>query len=55
MQLHYEMMMQADADQSITQTMFQYINKTQICNQMNTNTIITQNQHFNELKLEDNN
>ena len=49
------MLKQTDANESNTQIMFQYTNITQICNQMNTNIIITQNQHFNEHKLEDNN
>ena len=46
------MLTQTDANELITQNMFQYANITQIYNQMSTNIIITQNQHINEHKLE---
>ena len=50
--LHYEILTQTDADESKTQIMFHYTNITQICNQMNTKIIITQNQYIDEHKLE---
>ena len=49
--LHYEMIIQTDADESITQNMLQYANMTQIYDQMNNNINTSQNQQINEHKL----
>ena len=51
MQLHYQLLTQADANESNSQNMFQYANITQIYDQINTNIIITQIQYINEHKL----
>ena len=45
------MIIQTDADESITQNMLQYANMTQIYDQMNNNINTSQNQQINEHKL----